>query len=62
VSLDLFFTIGATTNHKTAHSGAFLTRCEVWNQPLRAHAIGRENQEKLWALSEELVGEKFDYA
>jgi hypothetical protein len=45
-----------------AHPGAFLTRCEVWSQPLRAHAVGKENQDKLWALSEKLVGEKFEHA
>jgi hypothetical protein len=48
-------------NYYVAHSGAFLGRCEVWNQPLQAHAVWKENQDKLWALSEKLVGEKFDY-
>jgi hypothetical protein len=51
-----------TQTPNIAHPGAFLTRCEVWSQPLRAHAVGKLNQDKLWALSEKLVEEKFEHA
>ncbi len=40
------------------HSGAFLSQCAVWKESLRGHARGKENEEKLWELSERLVGEK----
>lgn len=41
------------------HSGAFLTDCAVATTPLAPHAVGRDKEEKLWALSEKLVGEEF---
>lgn len=45
----------------TAHNGAFLVDAAIWTEPLREHAVGADKAEKLWALSEELVGEKFEY-
>ncbi|KAH8805100.1 hypothetical protein F5884DRAFT_798409 [Xylogone sp. PMI_703] len=43
-------------------SGAFLRDCAVVTEPLMAHATGVDNQDKLWALSEKLVGQEFTYA
>lgn len=43
------------------HSGAFLNHGAIFETPLLPHAVGVENQDKLWALSEKLVGEKFVY-
>ena len=42
------------------HSGAFLTDASVWKDPLREHATKMEDAEKLWELSEKLVGQKFE--
>jgi hypothetical protein len=33
----------------------------VFKEPLRKHAVGFENGDRLWALSEKLVGEEFGY-
>ncbi|PVH94821.1 NAD(P)-binding protein [Periconia macrospinosa] len=42
-------------------NGAYLSDCSVEHEgPWVEHAKGKENAEKLWALSEELVGEKFE--
>ncbi|KAG6988958.1 hypothetical protein G7Y79_00067g095730 [Physcia stellaris] len=45
----------------SSHNGAFLVDAAIWKEPLREHAVGSDKAEKLWALSEKLVGEKFDY-
>jgi len=42
------------------HSGAFLQDCAV-RPVLQEYAKGTENIDKLWQLSEELVGEKFSW-
>jgi hypothetical protein len=40
-------------------TGALFQDCAV--RPIgKAHAEGKENIDKLWALSEKLVGQKFD--
>lgn len=41
-------------------SGAYLNDCVIPTEPLKEHATGMEKAEKLWKLSEELVGEKFE--
>ena len=45
----------------TEHSGAFLVDCQIKKDGIKAHALGDENAERLWKLSEELVGEKFEF-
>lgn len=45
----------------TSYNGAFLVDSAIWIEPLREHAVGAEKAEKLWVLSERLVGEKFEY-
>ncbi|KAH8799332.1 short-chain dehydrogenase [Xylogone sp. PMI_703] len=40
-------------------SGAYLRDCVLSSEPLREHATGYDKGEKLWSLSEQLVGEKF---
>jgi NAD(P)-dependent dehydrogenase (short-subunit alcohol dehydrogenase family) len=43
-------------------SGAYLVDCKVDHEdPWAEYAKGQENAERLWGLSEELVGEKFAY-
>ena len=45
------------------HSGAFLSDCAIYNDtPMAPHAVGEDKEDKLWALSEKLVGEKFTIA
>jgi hypothetical protein len=40
-------------------SGAYLSDCAV-SEPLAPYAKDPENAEKLWKLSEKLVGQSFD--
>lgn len=45
-----------------AHNGAFMEFCKpVPTKEECPWARGKENADKMWALSEELVGEKFSY-
>lgn len=45
------------------HSGAFLSDCTIYNDtPMAPHAVGEDKEDKLWALSEKLIGEKFTIA
>jgi hypothetical protein len=41
------------------HSGAFLSDLSLYAH-LKPQAVGEENENKLWALSEGLIGEKFN--
>lgn len=43
------------------HNGAFLVDAQVWAEPLMEHASGKEKAERLWKVSEGLVGESFGY-
>jgi len=52
---------GALDPDLKEHSGAFLNHAAIFDEHLRPHATGVENQEKLWELSEKLVGQKFSY-
>jgi hypothetical protein len=45
---------------RTDHSGAFLVDAQIWTEPLMPHATSQEDAEKLWAISEKLVGQKFE--
>jgi hypothetical protein len=42
-----------------ADSGSYMDDCTV--KEARAYATSAENAKKLWSLSEELVGQKFDF-
>ncbi|KAL9065039.1 MAG: hypothetical protein Q9161_008493 [Pseudevernia consocians] len=45
------------------HSGAFLSDCAIYTAtPTAPHAIGEDKEDKLWALSEKLIGEEFTIA
>ena len=45
------------------HSGAFLSDCAIYTEtPMAPHAVGEDKEDKLWALSERLIGEKFAIA
>jgi NAD(P)-dependent dehydrogenase (short-subunit alcohol dehydrogenase family) len=61
---------GASTNVVAAFdprivgkSGGYLVDCQVTEDPtqVRAYALDEGNGERLWKLSEELVGEKFEW-
>ena len=52
---------GALDPELKNYSGAFLSDAVIYGEELRTHATGAENRDKLWALSEKLVGEKFSY-
>ncbi|MCJ1249686.1 hypothetical protein MMC30_006912, partial [Trapelia coarctata] len=41
------------------HNGAFLVNAQMWTEPLMEHATGLDKAERLWAVSEGLVGEEF---
>jgi hypothetical protein len=50
------------TDQIIAKNGAYVEFCKpLPTNEMAAWAYGKENADKLWALSEELVGEKFDY-
>jgi hypothetical protein len=43
-------------------SGAYLADCRIdHGSPTMEYALDKGNAEKLWKLSEELVGQKFEY-
>lgn len=42
-------------------NGAFLVDAQVWPEGLMEHATGTDKAERLWGLSEKLVGEEFGY-
>jgi hypothetical protein len=46
------------------HNGAFLQDCHVadpWTETVKPWATSAVEAEKLWKMSEQLVGQKFDY-
>ncbi len=43
------------------HNGSCITGCVV-DETVAPHAVDEGNAEKLWALSEKLVGEEFRYS
>ena len=45
------------------HSRAFLSDCAIYTAtPIAPQAIGEDKEDKLWALSERLIGEEFTIA
>lgn len=47
-----------------AHNGSYLTQCHIgdpWTNEVHPWATSSVEAEKLWKLSEKLVGQKFDY-
>lgn len=46
----------------TPRSGSYLADCQVdHNSPVMAYALDQSNAEKLWRMSEDLVGQMFEY-
>ncbi|KAH7379159.1 short-chain dehydrogenase [Phaeosphaeria sp. MPI-PUGE-AT-0046c] len=46
----------------THRSGSYLADCQVDHKsPVMEYALDQSNAEKLWAMSEKLVGQKFEY-
>ncbi|OJJ99791.1 hypothetical protein ASPACDRAFT_43424 [Aspergillus aculeatus ATCC 16872] len=43
-----------------AATGSYLVNSQIASDQAAAYALSRDNAEKLWVLTEELVGEKFD--
>jgi hypothetical protein len=57
-----FQTSNAVTNIVSGSNGAFLENCKPSQiKPEWSWASGKENADKLWTLSEEMVGQKFEY-
>ena len=52
---------GALAPEHANHSGLFLSDVQIWKEPLMPHATNGDDAEKLWVLSENLVGQKFAY-
>jgi hypothetical protein len=42
-------------------NGSYMAKNQVNNDEAADYALDPKNAEKLWALSEELVGQKFSY-
>ena len=42
-------------------SGSYLYDCQIHNEAAASHARDQATAEKVWKLSEDLVGEKFDW-
>ena len=52
------------TNIMLGDNGAYLADCQIADVGEEAKGYATKetgNQDKLWALSEEIIGEKFDY-
>ena len=46
----------------TEHNGIYLLDCQrAKDEDLKPYAVDKNSAARLWALSEELVGQKFDY-
>lgn len=45
---------------REGQSGAFLRDAQIMKEPVKEHASDPENARKLWVLSEQIVGEKFE--
>ena len=52
---------GLTCDALAEHNGIFLQNCQRANEEdLKPYAVDEKNAARLWALSEELVGQNFD--
>jgi hypothetical protein len=45
---------------KSEYNGAYLEDCNIV-RPLKPYAADKSKAERLWEMSEEMVGEKFEY-
>lgn len=62
VRIHPFTPLKLSPNKISGSNGAFLENCKPSQiNPNWPWASGKENADKLWALSEELVGQKFEY-
>ncbi len=50
------------TAHLAEQNGSYLQDGHIDNDALKPHAKDKETAVKLWALTEKLVGQKFDYS
>jgi len=48
-------------NELAEYNGCYLQDCQVEKEDVMDYAVDKGNAEKLWSLSEELVGQKFEY-
>lgn len=58
-SLFYFFLFSPLAYSLIESSGSFLRDCRLMTSPVKPWAQGKENADRLWKLSEELVGGKF---
>jgi hypothetical protein len=42
-------------------NGSYLVDCQVDMEAAAPYAVDKDNAAKLWTLSEEIVGQKFEY-
>ena len=49
------------THRATDQSGSYLVDSVVNNSDAEPYALNKDNASKLWTLSEEIVGQKFEY-
>lgn len=51
-----------TIHPPSEHNGVYLVDCQLASEDdLKPYAVDKNSAAKLWQLSEELVGQKFDY-
>ncbi len=43
------------------HSGSYLVDCNVNMEAAEPYAVNKDNAARLWALSEHIVSQKFEY-
>ena len=52
---------GADHFDNSDQNGSYLVNSKVANEEAEPYALDKINAEKLWRLSEEIVGQKFEY-
>lgn len=51
-----------TTHVDTEYNGAYLLDCQLApDKEVKLYAVSKESATRLWKLTEELVGQSFDY-
>jgi len=45
----------------TDRNGAYLNDCKVDDETVEPYAVDKGNAERLWKISEDMVGQKFSY-
>ena len=45
----------------TDRNGAYLSDCKIDDENVERYAVDKSNAERLWKISEDMVGQKFSY-